>query len=130
MWASIWTAWFWKRSSCRPLRAAGPAARVVRSGSLISILWIAFAILAAAVAFDLRSRQIPDTLSVLLLALAITATGFRLHRVSWLDVCLGLALGCGAGLLLFRLGGFGGGDVKLLASLGAVLGWKGGLGGL
>jgi Flp pilus assembly protein protease CpaA len=78
--------------------------------------------------FDLRSRQIPDTLSVCLLALAIVATGFHFHAVRWLDLLLGLSAGLVAGLILFRLGGFGGGDVKLLASLGAVLGFKAALG--
>ncbi len=74
--------------------------------------------------FDLRSRQIPDTLSVCLLALALGSTAFRLHAVSWLDLALGAALGLGIGAILFQLGGFGGGDVKLLASLGAVLGFR------
>jgi prepilin peptidase CpaA len=78
--------------------------------------------------FDVRSRQIPDTLSVCLLVLAFIATGFHLHRVGWLDLVLGLSLGFMVGLILFRLGGFGGGDVKLLASLGAVLGFKAELG--
>jgi Flp pilus assembly protein protease CpaA len=94
----------------------------------IPILWISFVILAIAVVFDLRSRQIPDTLSVCLLGLALAATGFHLHAVPWLDLCLGLSLGFSAGLFLFWLGGFGGGDVKLIACLGAVLGLKGELG--
>lgn len=82
----------------------------------------------AAVVCDLRSRQIPDTLSVCLLAVALVSTGFHLHRVGWLDLSLGLLLGFLAGAILFALGGLGGGDVKLLASLGAVLGWKAELG--
>jgi len=82
----------------------------------------------AAVFFDLRNRQIPDTLSVCLLAVGLFATGFHLHKVGWLDLCLGLGTGFAAGAALFALGGFGGGDVKLLASLGAVLGWRGELG--
>jgi len=82
----------------------------------------------AAVFFDLRTRQIPDTLPVCLLAVALLATGFHLHRVSWLDLCLGLGAGVGVGTVLFALGGFGGGDVKLLASLGAVLGLQAELG--
>jgi prepilin peptidase CpaA len=82
----------------------------------------------AAVAFDLRKRQIPDALSVCLLALAIVSTGFHLHRVGWLDLFCGLAIGFTAGLILFALGGLGGGDAKLLAALGAVVGFKGELG--
>ena len=67
-------------------------------------------------------------LSVLLLVLALAATGFHLHRVRWPDLLGGMALGLSIGLILFRIGGFGGGDVKLLTSLGAVLGFKGELG--
>lgn len=92
--------------------------------TVIPILWLAFAILATAVVFDLRTRQIPDTLSVCLLILALVATAFRLHAVSWLDLALGAAVGLGAGVILFQLGGFGGGDVKLLTTLGAVLGFR------
>ena len=89
---------------------------------------MSFAILLTAVVFDLRSRQIPDALSVCLLALAIVSTGFHLHRVGWLDLFLGLLIGFTAGLILFALGGFGGGDVKLLSALGAIVGLKGELG--
>jgi prepilin peptidase CpaA len=82
------------------------------------------AILTVAVIFDLRTRQIPDTLSVCLLVLALAATGFHLHRTGWMDLGLGLTLGLGLGTVLFWLGAFGGGDVKLLAALGAILGFK------
>ena len=81
-----------------------------------------------AVVYDLRTRQIPDILSVCLLFLAVTATGLHLHSVGWLDLCLGFAVGLIVGLVLFWLEGFGGGDVKLCASLGAVLGFKAELG--
>ena len=63
-----------------------------------------------------------------LLAVALIATGFHLHRVSWIDLLLGLSFGFSIGFVLFWLGGFGGGDVKLLSALGAVLGFKGELG--
>jgi len=94
----------------------------------ISVLWLSLAILVVAVIFDLRSREIPDWLSVCLLAVAGCATAFGFHGVTWLDAGAGLAIGFGAGAILFWHGGFGGGDVKLLASLGAVLGWKAELG--
>jgi prepilin peptidase CpaA len=78
--------------------------------------------------FDLRSRQIPDALSVCLLLLALASTAFHLHGVGWIDMAGGLLFGFAAGLILFALGGFGGGDVKLVAALGAVLGFKAELG--
>lgn len=92
------------------------------------VLNIALAVLFLAVIFDLRSRQIPDALSVVLLCLGLASTAFHLDRVSWPDLGLGLLLGFGAGTLFFYLGGLGGGDVKLLSALGTVLGWKGELG--
>jgi Flp pilus assembly protein protease CpaA len=67
-------------------------------------------------------------LSVLLLVMALATTGFHLHWVRWPDLLGGMAIGLSVGLILFRTGGFGGGDVKLLTSLGAVLGVKGELG--
>jgi len=56
------------------------------------------------------------------------STGLHWHRVGWFDLFLGLAVGFAAGAILFALGGLGGGDVKLLAALGAILGFKGELG--
>ena len=56
------------------------------------------------------------------------STSFHWHSVRWLDLLLGLSLGFGVGLFLFWLGGFGGGDVKLISSLGAVVGFRGELG--
>lgn len=89
---------------------------------------MAFTLLAVAVVFDLRSRQIPDMVSALLLIVALVATGFRLHGVHWLDLLMGSALGLSVGLVLFQTGGFGGADVKLLTALGAIVGFKGELG--
>jgi prepilin peptidase CpaA len=89
---------------------------------------VALGALGVAVVFDLRTRQIPDTISLFLLALALAATGFHWHRVGWLDMAGGVAIGLSLGLLLFRAAGFGGGDVKLVVSLGAILGARGELG--
>jgi leader peptidase (prepilin peptidase)/N-methyltransferase len=94
----------------------------------IPIPWIALVILTMAVWFDLRTREIPDALSVCLLILGLIATGFHLHSLGWMDLAAGIAIGLAVGAALFWLGGFGGGDVKLLASLGAVLGFKAELG--
>ena len=82
----------------------------------------------AAAIVDVRSREIPDSLTVSLLGLALVATGLHLHRVAWSDLALGILLGFSAGVLFFQLGGLGGGDVKLLTGLGAVLGFRGELG--
>lgn len=76
---------------------------------------------------DLQSRIIPDVITLpalgyaLLLAVALGgAAGFA-------EAGLG-ALAAGGAVLLLAIvtrGGIGGGDMKLMAVLGAALGWKG-----
>jgi len=86
-----------------------------------------FALLALAVGFvacvsDLRSRRIPN---VLTFGAALLALVFHGAVGGW-NGLLTSAAGWFAGLALFLpfflLGGMGGGDVKLLAALGALLG--------
>jgi prepilin peptidase CpaA len=71
---------------------------------------------------DVRSREIPDWISLLLLAWAVLATALGLHPVGWLSLLGGLAIGFVLSTLFFALGGLGAGDVKLLTALGAALG--------
>jgi prepilin peptidase CpaA len=77
----------------------------------------------AAAAFDLRTRRLPNwlTLGGLLAALMLrAATG--VHPL--LDGLAGAGLGFGVGLLCMVLGALGGGDGKLLMAAGAFLGLK------
>jgi len=71
---------------------------------------------------DLRTRTIPDSISVALLLWAIGAAWFSADGSTWASLGIGALLGLVAGALFFALGGLGGGDVKLLTGLGAVLG--------
>lgn len=80
---------------------------------------------------DLDTYLIPDVLSLSGMALGF-ACSFLTPRISWLDSLLGLVLG-GGFFLLIAVGyqylrhkdGLGGGDIKLLAMIGAFLGWAG-----
>ncbi len=89
---------------------------------------IAAAILIGAVAcvFDLRTRRIPN-----LLTFGSAAAALTYYAVTeGLQGVLGSASGWAVGAFLFApfflLGGMGGGDVKLLAAIGAWLGpWNG-----
>ncbi len=93
----------------------------------------------AAVVTDLRSRTIPNWIPVAALAggllCQVLASGWR---GVW-EAAMGTAAGFGVFLLFYVLGGMGGGDVKLMAGFGALLGagrlleaalWTAGLGGL
>lgn len=87
---------------------------------------------------DLEFQVIPDTISIggIFLGIAFSIILPRLHYVStWkaslLDSFLGVFVGGGLlyltgilGKLAFKKDSMGGGDVKLLAMLGAFLGWK------
>ena len=81
--------------------------------------------LVLATIFDFWKRQIPDWIPIALLVWAIGTTAFGMSSQGWTSLALGLALGFSIGAFLFWLGGFGGGDAKLLAVLGATLGPRG-----
>lgn len=80
---------------------------------------------------DLDLQIIPDVISIPGIALGFAAS-FVLMEVTVLDSAIGLLFGGGI-LFLIAFGyhmltgheGMGGGDIKLLAMIGAFLGWKG-----
>ena len=77
----------------------------------------------AAVATDLRWREVPDALPVALIVWAVIACGAGMGVTpSWLTLAAGAFLGLAASVPFFAVGGWGGGDVKLLVALGTNLG--------
>lgn len=86
-----------------------------------------FGLLLAASAWDIRKRIIPDALSAL-----IFCTGLLTFTPSKLTgILLGMPLLIGALLAEYRqIGGIGGGDIKLAAACGFVLGIPAGTAGL
>lgn len=84
--------------------------------------------LAVTIVLDLRAKVIPDivTLPGIVYALALAAV---VETPPLPEAVLGAVAGGGILLLLAVVsrGAFGGGDIKLMAMLGAVLGWKGAL---
>ena len=78
--------------------------------------------LIVATIFDFRTRRIPDSIPIALFGWAVVTTAFGLSSHGWISLALGLGLGFAIGVFLFWLGGFGGGDAKLLAAVGATLG--------
>lgn len=90
--------------------------------SLSSIHLAALALTAGAAIFDTRSGQIPNWLTLPPIAIA-PFLHWHLHGLLGLAVSAAAALLCGlVPYLMFRKGAAGGGDVKLLAALGAMAG--------
>jgi leader peptidase (prepilin peptidase)/N-methyltransferase len=79
---------------------------------------------------DLAHQIIPDAISIPGIPCGIGAS-LLIPTISWLDSLIGILVGGGL-LLLIAVGykwitrreGMGGGDIKLLAMIGAWLGWK------
>lgn len=84
--------------------------------------WLALAALICATVFDLRQREIPDSLSLGLMLGAIGMKAAGLHPLGWGEIGLGAVSAFAVSAFLFARGGLGGGDVKLFTALGAVLG--------
>jgi len=88
-------------------------------------VWVSISILTLlliAAVIDLRSREVPDWIPIVLLGLGSAATGFGWTEIGWVQLAGGVVLGFVLSAILFALGGIGGGDVKLRAALGALLG--------
>lgn len=83
---------------------------------------IPFLLLVIAVVFDLRTREIPDWLSVGLVGIGIIFAILGWEGVRWWMVLCGGLLGLFLGSVLFRYAEFGGGDAKLIIGIGSILG--------
>ncbi len=89
-----------------------------------------FSALLAVTVIDLKHYIIPDSISVAGIPAGIAAS-FFLPQLNWVDSLLGIVIGGGI-LYLVAWGyyaitkreGMGGGDIKLLAMIGAFLGWQ------
>jgi len=100
--------------------------------SLPALIYFAFiAVLILITFIDLDHRIIPDVLSLPGIAVFFLA-GLALPHLHWLDALLGIVVGGGSlylvalvYYLLTHKEGMGGGDIKLLAMIGAMVGWKG-----
>lgn len=89
-----------------------------------TLLALALLCLLAAAIADVTRFEIPDTLSIALIALAV-AFGFTQPDFPWLLHGGALVLMFGLGALLFSLGWMGGGDVKVLTGTAAWVGLQG-----
>ena len=83
--------------------------------------WILVAAMLVAAAWDLKWRRIPNWLTVPAFVLAL-ALRVPLGTGPLLDGLLAGLIAFALGVVVFALGGLGGGDVKLLTAAGAFLG--------
>jgi prepilin peptidase CpaA len=111
-----------------------------RSGNKMTPqVWIAILVGVAATADDLRRRQIANWIPATAL---VSGFAWQISQGGWrggLNALGGTASGFVVFLVFYLLGGMGGGDVKLMAGFGALLGirslleaslWTAGIGGL
>ncbi len=94
------------------------------------VYWAFVAALVVITFIDLDHQIIPDVISLSGIVVGFLTVGL-VPWLSWLDSLLGILLGGGSLWLVaeiyYRLTGqegMGGGDIKLLAMMGAFLGWK------
>ena len=81
-----------------------------------------FALLVWAAFTDLRERKIRNWLTLSLMASGLAQSFLPLHSATPGGAALGLLAGFGITFILFALGALGGGDVKLMAGVGAWVG--------
>lgn len=108
------------------------AAMMMFGPSLAFLIYFAFVSSLIVITFiDLDHQIIPDIISLPGIPLGFLAS-FVLPEITYKESLIGIVIGGGL-LLLVAIGyefitkkeGMGGGDVKLLAMIGAFLGWKG-----
>ena len=94
---------------------------MVKPSDVIVIGTLAAAGLAAA-AIDLRTRRVPNALTISLAAAGLAVAAAGIGRVSLAGSLAGLAIGVGLMLPGHLFGATGAGDVKLFGASGALLG--------
>lgn len=88
------------------------------------VRWIPFGLLVIAAVCDLRRREIPDAIPLLLLAFGVVLIVSHATLASAGSLVAGLGCGAVIGVVGFARGVLGGADAKLLMALGFLLGWS------
>ena len=89
---------------------------------MIWLLWLSVAVGLTASAEDLWRREISNVLTASAFAVGIALNGYLAGWSGVGDALLGGLIGFGVFFIFFVLGGMGGGDVKLMAAFGAIIG--------
>lgn len=91
-------------------------------GSILLVI-VAAAFTAAAAVWDIRQRRIPNALTLPVFVAGLVYQAFH-GRAGLIDAGLGFAVGFGTLLILWLIGGGGGGDTKLMGALSVWLGFQ------
>src|SRR5947207_15853080 len=81
------------------------------------VIFVALCVIA-----DVRTRRIPNVISGSAMLLGITLNTAYMGTAGLLDSLAGLGVTVGVLLWPFAMGGIGGGDVKMMGAIGALLG--------
>ncbi len=133
-----WIFLFGKCRTCRhPISFQYPLVEAINAGGYLYLYFrfnlsgpmvlyaLFFSALLVITFIDLHHKIIPDVISLPGIGIGLLACLFVLPP-DFLDALTGAALGWGLFYLiaLVSRGGMGGGDIKLIAMIGAFLGWK------
>lgn len=84
----------------------------------------ALVVATGAALIDVKAARIPNALTMPGVLLGLVAHGVWSGGLGWTSALAGAAVGLAVFFPFFALGGLGGGDVKLMAALGAWIGWR------
>jgi len=87
-----------------------------------SIALLTLALLGIATVFDLRTREIPDWIAIVIAFVAVVSSSGGWLGIGMLWVVTGGLIGLLVAYGLFHFAKLGGGDAKLIAALGLLLG--------
>ena len=99
-----------------------PGTEVDGQGMLVFSLGALAVLVTIAVYTELKEKRIPNSLTLLGM-LAGLAVGYLPGGITGRSSVAGLAMGFGLLFIFYVFGGIGGGDVKLMGAVGALLGY-------